>query len=73
MNNYKREIVGFCFAGRRLKKRIKKRGEKMTVIREEEINFMPQIEESHKISEIYDTSRFFIPAEIHISEEKIAW
>ncbi|HEY0090770.1 MAG TPA: hypothetical protein VGB37_18105 [Candidatus Lokiarchaeia archaeon] len=45
----------------------------MTVIREEEIIFMPQIEESHKICEIYDATRFFIPAEIQISEEKIAW
>lgn len=45
----------------------------MTVIREEEINFMPQIEESYKIREINDATRFFVPAEIYISEEKIAW
>ena len=46
----------------------------MTVIREEEMN-MPEIikEEPYDCSEMFDTSKQFIPAEIHASEKKLAW
>lgn len=51
----------------------KKEVKNMVVISEKDI-MTPEIsEESFNYAEIHDCEKFFIPAEIYISEEKIGW
>lgn len=46
----------------------------MVVIREEDMMIMPEIkDETLDYTEIFDIGKLPIPAEIHISEKKIAW
>jgi len=45
----------------------------MTVIRDSDIIIPEFKKEPMDYSEWFDINRFFIPAEIFISEEKIAW
>ncbi len=45
----------------------------VVVISDKNIMTSEIIEESFDCAEIYDCGRFFIPAEICISEEKIGW
>ena len=46
---------------------------KVVVISDKNIKTSEISEESFDCAEIYDCGRFFIPAEICISEEKIGW
>ena len=44
------------------------------VIIQEKTNIMPESsEEQSKFAEVYDSSDFFIPAEIYIIGKEIAW
>ena len=45
----------------------------MVITHEENIIKSEIYEESANYAEIYDCGRFFIPAEINISDEKIGW
>ena len=54
--------------------KIKKKEVKNMVVISEENIMTPEIsEKSFDCAEIHDCYRFFIPAEIHISEKDIAW
>ena len=45
----------------------------MVIISEEKIMTTEISEESFNCAEFHDCERFFIPAEIYISKEKIGW
>lgn len=45
----------------------------MTIARDEDIITPEIIEETFNYTEFFDIERFFIPAEIYISDKKIAW
>ena len=45
----------------------------MNIIRKKEITAPEITEKLLNYSEIFDVSRFSIPAEIHIADEKIGW